>query len=389
MLTQDYLSVKTPAYIFHTDALTEWVAQIRQLLGEKIRLVYAAKANPFLLRPLLPLVDGYELCSPGEARLAKKFNLPADKLVFSGVNKKRQDIEEALCQAGEAAVYTVESVRQMELLEQAAHERGLHLQVLLRVTTKNQFGMDEETVAGLIDQQNSFPHLHIKGLQMFGGTQKKEKRTASELAQIDAFIQKLRTEHHFEVKELEFGPGLYVPYFEGEDDETALRGLRALREMLGQMAFSGTVTLEMGRFIAANCGCYVTQIDDVKKNGDVRYALCDGGIHQLTYYGQMMAMKTPHIRRIPAGQPGQDDPPDIRWTVCGSLCTTSDILVRDCPLGNLSPGDRLVFARAGAYSVTEGISLFLCRDLPSVYLSEAGKLRLVRPGRGTEEIVCP
>ena len=114
-----------------------------------------------------------------------------------------------------------------------------------------------------------------------------------------------------------------------------------------------------------------------------------GGIHQLTYYGQMMAMKTPHIRRIPAGHPGQNDPPDIRWTVCGSLCTTSDILVRDCPLGNLSPGDRLVFARAGAYSVTEGISLFLCRDLPSVYLSEAGKLRLVRPGRGTEEIVCP
>ena len=66
------------------------------------------------------------------------------------------------------------------------------------------------------------------------------------------------------------------------------------------------------------------------------------------------------------------------YTICGSLCTTSDILARGVQLPTLHIGDKLVFEKTGAYSVTEGLALFLSRELPAVYLQEGDRLTLVR-----------
>ena len=74
-------------------------------------------------------------------------------------------------------------------------------------------------------------------------------------------------------------------------------------------------------------------------------------------------MKRPHLRHFAARAASVQD-----WTLCGSLCTTNDVLVRSMPLAGLCPGDLLVFENTGAYSVTEGLGLFLSRDLPQVIL---------------------
>ena len=109
--------------------------------------------------------------------------------------------------------------------------------------------------------------------------------------------------------------------------------------MLQAMKYQGPVTLELGRSIAAACGTYVTQIVDTKTNKGENYAIVDGGIHQLVYYGQSMAMKQPKMQFIKTSPSDQavNHLPKQLWNICGSLCTINDILVKQLPLAQPCP----------------------------------------------------
>jgi diaminopimelate decarboxylase len=169
------------------------------------------------------------------------------------------------------------------------------------------------------------------------------------------------------------------------------------------MNFKGRISLEMGRYIAASCGSYITKIMDMKRNHGTNYLICDGGIHQVNYYGQMMAMKLPYMlakggevplpESAPAGRrtasrgTARDEAASGRelYDICGSLCTINDVLVKEVPLQHPEVDDILVFMNVGAYSVTEGISLFLSRDLPRVYRKCGDTLTLLRDKIQTED----
>ncbi len=126
------------------------------------------------------------------------------------------------------------------------------------------------------------------------------------------------------------------------------------------------ITLEVGRSIAASCGYYFTSVVDKKVNKAGNFAIVDGGINHLVYFGQSMAMKIPHIDLYPTRK---DDNADV-WNICGSLCTVNDIIVKALPLSDLKINDVLVFKNTGAYCMCEGISLFLSRELPAVVIAD-------------------
>ena len=151
---------------------------------------------------------------------------------------------------------------------------------------------------------------------------------------------------------------------------------QAVSEMI--RAFRYPMGVEMGRFLAAPCGEYHTRILDLKRTDGVNYALMDGGIHHLRYYGQMMAVNIPPLRQVPE-RAGAREP----YCLCGSLCTAADVLARGAKLFPLETGDELVFGRCGAYSVSEASALFLSRDLPEVWLKQGGAERLLRAGKAT------
>ena len=125
----------------------------------------------------------------------------------------------------------------------------------------------------------------------------------------------------------------------------------------------------------------------LKTVGNAHYCILDGGMNHLTYLGQMMGMKTPIIKHY-KNTMVQDATADKKiWCLCGSLCTTSDILCREVEFDHLEIGDTLAFENVGAYSVTEGIYLFLSRAMPKVYLKdECGSLTLVRDAIETSTI---
>ena len=169
-----------------------------------------------------------------------------------------------------------------------------------------------------------------------------------------------------------------------EEMEAVLGEFRAL---LDGLEFKSRIVLEMGRFLAAACGYYVTSIVDMKVNKEQPYIIMDGGINHLNYYGQAMAMKQPYCIQLAPDGTEKTEGKEENWNLCGALCTVSDVVVKRFPLHKPEIHDILVFERVGAYSVTEGIYLFLSRPLPRIYFwtKEEG-LRLVRDGIHTDTL---
>jgi diaminopimelate decarboxylase len=106
---------------------------------------------------------------------------------------------------------------------------------------------------------------------------------------------------------------------------------------------------------------------DLKENEGVNYCIIDGGINHINYYGSMMGMNRPVLQHIKTSK----DIEEKKWCICGSLCSTNDVEVRVFDAKGLAVNDLIAFNNIGAYSITEGIYLFLSRTMPKVLLRNA------------------
>lgn len=288
--------IVTPAYVFDAEGVRSRVEKIRSALGEKRKICFAVKANPFFVEELMGTADFFEVCSPGEYDICRLAGIPAEKIVLSGVYKAETDVRRVIEECGSRAVYTAESISQAKLLCRLAREKHARLPVLLRLSSGNQFGMDDKTVLEILKKGKSLD-IAIIGVQFYSGTQKRLEAVIKEIEKLKTFAEEAELAG-MPFKRIEYGPGLRVNYFEGEE----------------------------------------------------------------------AAEEAP-------------------WMVCGSLCTSADVLVKNLPLQNVGTGDVLVFEKAGAYSVTEGIGLFLSRKLPRVYkVADDGSLVLLRDFLETSKI---
>lgn len=379
----------TPAYLFDLSILRQKILRLKEKIGTA-ELCFAMKANPFLTGSMDALADKFEVCSPGEFLICRKEGILAEKIVLSGVNKQREEVEEALDYG--VVTFTAESRNQLSLLQECARKVGKKIQVLLRLTSGNQFGMDEAAIRDIYEHREEFTALHIAGLHYYSGTQKKEEKLAGEMEKLLVFCNAIERDFGVKVEKLEYGPGLGVSYFseeEREEDQIA-----ACEELAGLVPPTMQLTLEFGRFLTADCGSYVTKVADVKCNDGQKYCILDGGIHHVNYYGQVMGVRVPPVRYYRKQGEGYEEvtisteKKKEGICICGSLCTTADVLIRSLPLDEVNCGDAFVFEKTGAYSVTEGINLFLSRKLPQVFLCDGNKMQRIRSAMETYPLNC-
>lgn len=376
LLNKLLAEVKTPSYIFDIDEFEKRARLVKDCFGEKTSICFSIKANPFLLGNLPDIFEKIEVCSPGELTICEKTGADASKIIFSGVNKTKADVERAMDDG--VGTFTAESYLHAELINDAAIKRNITVPVLVRVTGGSQFGMDEDDVIDLIKRRDEYKGIEFVGLHYFTGTQKrKPAKIEKELDYISVFADRLKAQTGFETVRLEYGTGLAVDYFSSEADELEKERLDGVCAKVREISEKFDLTIEMGRFFAAPCGYYLTRVMDVKTNCGINYAIVDGGLNQLKYDGQIQGMQIPEIIHIKNGDNTSGNVQ--KWTLCGSLCTTADILARDAEFNSLEIGDTLVFCRTGAYSAMEGMAVFLSRELPLISLySENNGLKIVR-----------
>lgn len=357
----------SPLYVFDIEYLRKRLALVKQILGELIDLCFAMKANPFLIAYADPLIDKFEVCSPGEYEICKKEQIRTEKIVMSGVYKSSDDMAVSFSD-GFHGIYTVESPAQYRSIAQLAKTNQQPVRLLFRLTSGNQFGLDQDDMIALLQECKQEEYLNIVGIHYFSGTQKRKAgQFQQELQQLDSFCAQLNDICQLEIKDIEYGPGLSYNYFNKAGDEH--QELYLLKDALQPYLSRYHFTIELGRYLSASCGRYLTTVVDVKRNKNVNYCIVDGGIHHLNYFGQLLGAKVPSVhvlRRAAAGHDVQ------KWMVCGALCTIHDILLKNFETGGLCTGDIFVFDDAGAYSITETCGLFLSRDLPKVLALDKG-----------------
>lgn len=379
---------QTPYYVFDTDEFAKRAAMIRAALdckgGRRIPLCFSIKANPFLLHRLPEGLDHVEVCSPGELEICIALGVQPESIIYSGVMKEKCDIERAVSYG--AGILTCESIRHaalisevmLEYIQEGAHEAEFaetKAHVILRLTSGNQFGMSLDNIEYIISHPDEFKGIAVMGIHYYSGTQKSLRKINKDLEKIKSALTGLKEKYGFEPQLVEYGPGLCVEYFEEDWQEREKQALDEAAEVLREFAEEYPLGIEMGRFLAASCGKYYTQVKDLKSTGDANYAILDGGIHHLNYFGQRMAMQVPPIKvyGCEVSENGEKTGveltqlPDTDYTLCGSLCTVADVLVREVKLKKLELGDVLEFGHCGAYSVTEAPALFLSRQLPAIY----------------------
>lgn len=385
MNSAKYLEMNTPAYLFDVDKFHEQIGKVKQAWG-KIGLCYSVKANPFLVGKTPDVLDYLEVCSPGELEICARRGVDPARIIFSGVNKTKESVQRAIDLS--VGILTAESLLHAKLIQEAARTKGVQAKVLLRLSAGSQFGMSEDDLIGIITDwkdRRAYENLDMIGIHFFSGTQKKKVADIEkELSGLSVFLEKLQNQYGFDVQQVEYGTGLGVEYFLPSKEKDGLspkekddRLLEEVSPVLFAFAARWPLTVEMGRFFAADCGKYITEVVDSKTVHDINYVICDGGINQVKYHGQAMGMQQPVIRAVKADAE-YDQVEKNAYTICGSLCTTSDILARGVMLPKMQIGDRLLFEKTGAYSVTEGLALFLSRELPAVYIKEGNDLTIVR-----------
>jgi diaminopimelate decarboxylase len=369
---------QTPMYLFDLDVLEGRVKEMQQILGDDVALCYAMKANPFLVDAMKALVPKLEVCSPGEFAICERENASMESIVLSGVNKEEADICHVMKDCGGVGIYTVESLSQLKLLQKCASAYNQQICVLVRVTSGNQFGVDEELLEQIIKERDTYTNVTFKGIQCYTGTQKKKmQQIEDELVWLDALCDRLYDSYGWKAEELEYGPGLMVSYFGEDAFDDGMEALKEFAKLLKPLRAKYKLTFEMGRFIAASCGMFISSVVDTKCNKGQNYCIIDGGINHINYYGQTMAMKVPaytYVKSDTKKMTGFDfaakrmfeSESDEKWTICGSLCTVGDVIVKNLPITSPKPGDKIIFYNIGAYSVTEGIYLFLSRRLPKI-----------------------
>lgn len=375
-------SIKTPCYVADETILDKHIDKMLGLAGDTIDYCYAMKANPFLVKHMDARIGRIEVCSPGELEICKSNAIPGDHIIFSGVNKTAENIKAAMEYGVD--VITLESVKHFNLVRDYCKINGATVKVMPRLSSGAQFGMSEEELRTIIAGRADYPFLDIVGIHYFTGTQKKKiEKDIEEMEQVRELIDSLKADYGFECGIFEYGLGLAVPYFEGEDFENVYEGLSTLINYVKSADLPYTVTFELGRFFVYSSMSYLTTVEDIKCASGTNMSLVDGGIHHLNYYGQNMAMRVPKIDVIKMNaeaeaECGEVNAEDPDWRICGSLCTFADVLVRKATLGNLKLGDVLAFHNTGAYSITEAPALFLSRQMPNIYVSTEDGIKAIR-----------
>lgn len=374
----------TPSYLYDINVLINRINYLKTKLSRCNNLVYAVKANTFITKEIEEEVEKYEICSKGEFDICEKLGVDHKKMVISGVYKDLDSIEEMISNYDDIGVYTIESLNQLKLLEDLTTKYKKHINILIRLTSGNQFGVNEEDFKYIV-KNNKKELITINGIEYFSGTQKHSiSRIKKEIDYLNNFIKEVEEECNIKIKEVEYGVGFPVFYYQDDlfDEDSFLEEINNYL-----MIFENKViSIEVGRSIAASCGSYLTKVVDLKTNKNGNFVIVDGGINHLVYYGQNMAMRIPYFEIIPR----KEDNILTNYSIYGSLCTVNDCLLKNINVAKLELNDVFIFKNVGAYSVTEGISLFLSRNLPKVIIyNKNKKLVMVRDVIKTSDINFP
>ena len=381
----------TPLYVYSQAAVLDSVQAFEQALsGLPHQICYAVKANDHLaiLRLLAERGCGFDIVSGGELqRVLRAGGLP-ERIVFSGVGKRREEIEQAL--AAGIACFNVESEAELQRIAEIAAAQGVAAPVSLRVNPdvdagthpyistglrENKFGITVDEAERLYRQAADNPALEVVGIDCHIGSQL--TRTAPFVAALErvlALVDRLAAAG-VTFRHLDIGGGLGIRY-QDETPPSAGEYVDALKPLLAGRDL--TLYLEPGRAIVGNAGLLLTRVEYLKHGELHDFAVVDAAMTELLRPALYQAW---HDIRPVAPREGEARVYDI----VGPVCETGDFLGKQRSLV-LAEGDLLAVMSAGAYAATMGFN-YNSRPRPAAVLVDGDNARLIRRRESVDDLL--
>ena len=365
---------QTPFYAYDRALLTRRVAELRASLPAGIKIHYAMKANPMpaVVDHMAKLVDGIDVASANELKVALDSGANPQEISFAGPGKRVEELRQAVASG---ILINIESFREISELAAIRRTTGQTVRVAVRVNPDfelkssgmkmgggpKQFGVDAEQVPALLGKIGE-AGLSFEGFHLFAGSQNLRPEAIVE-AQRKCFDLAVRLAEFAPspVKFLNLGGGFGIPYFPGEsrlDLSSIATNLEILAGEARQRLPEAEIVIELGRYLVGEAGIYVCSILDKKESRGHTFLVADGGLqHHLSAsgnFGQVIRKNYPVAIGDRMGEP-MGEP----VSVVGPLCTPLDILADKMQLPNAEPGNLVVIFQSGAYGATASPRGFL------------------------------
>lgn len=365
---------QTPFYAYERHLLDQKMALLRGALPPAIELHYAVKANPMpaVVQHMAGLVDGLDVASLGELRVALDSGTNPSRISFAGPGKRPVELTAAI-----AAGITVnlESPSELETLARLGQEQGRQPQVAVRINPDFElktsgmkmgggpkpFGVDAEQVPALLRRIGELG-LNFQGFHIFTGSQNLRAEAIVE-AHDRSFELALRlaAEAPGPLRLLNIGGGFGIPYFPGDrplDLAPIAANLERWLPVVKARLPQAQVVLELGRYLVGEAGIYVTEVVDRKVSRGHTFLITNGGLHHHLAasgnFGQVIRKNYPVVvgNRVIGSE-------RETVSVVGPLCTPLDILADRMELAKADIGDLIVVFQSGAYGLTASPTAFL------------------------------
>jgi diaminopimelate decarboxylase len=395
----------TPFYLYHGETIVDRVRRVREALGTEVS--YSVKANPSLGVCQLIAREkeaGAEVASSGELAVARAAGFEPEDIVFAGPGKTDDELKRVV----EEGIFAdnVESLGEIERLARIAGEMGRKIGVGLRINpatqlmgsqmrmggTVGQFGIDQAELEEAVEKTLSHPELILRGVHVY---------TATQVFEVEPLLEHCR--NIFEIaleaadyagqplEMIDFGGGFGVPYFEKMSEFDLMSFGEGFRELLktyrSDPRLEGCRFLfELGRYLVADAGVYVTRAVDVKQTRGKTFVVTDGGMnHHLTATGNMGQVFRKSYPLLSLTR--MSGVPEEGVAVAGPCCTPLDTFGSNIPLVEPEVGDLIGVFYSGAYGFSASNLGFLSHPAPAEVLLWQGKAHRLREGGRPEDVL--
>ncbi|MGH0003888.1 acyl-CoA dehydrogenase family protein [Pseudovibrio ascidiaceicola] len=397
LLHQIAAEIATPYYLYDAEILRRRLAALRTVLPT-IDFFYSLKANPNLGVTSILRAEGMgcEVSSMLELEVALAAGSTSERIMMVGPGKLSSELNRAVDLGIKAII--VESVEELREIDQIAEERGVIQDVALRINPDfqtggarltmsgraTQFGIDQSQVHDVLAILTDLHHVRLRGLHAYMGTRILAHETiAANVSGILDLAENLASDLSQSLEFVDVGGGFGVPY-DMEEPELDLDALgAAVAPRLADFAKihpTTQVVMELGRYMVAPAGTFVTSVRQIKISKGERFAVCDGGanVHSAAAgQGSFLRKNFPiTLVRAIGAQPVDDEP--APWTLTGPLCTPQDVIGKSVTMCAPSPGDLICVDQSGAYGPSASPVDFLGFGPPAEVLVDGEVTFLVK-----------
>lgn len=368
----------SPLFVYDTALVAAQVARFRAALPAGVDLHYAIKANPLpaLLARIAPLVDGLDVASAGELARALAVK-PGGAISFAGPGKRDDELAAAIT-AG--ATINLESAGEARRALAAGERLGVVPRLAVRVNPDlelrgsgmkmggraSPFGIDAEHAAAAVREVLA-AGADWRGFHIFAGSQALDAAAVIETqAATLALAARLADEAGAAPPLVNLGGGFGVPYFAGDvalDVDAVGAALGEALAARGDVLRNSRFAIELGRWLVAEAGVYLTRVVDVKQSRGETFVVVDGGLHhQLAASGNFGTVVRRNYPLVVADRMGAAAEGEA--SVVGCLCTPLDRLGDRVALPPVEAGGVIAIFLAGAYGATASPAAFLGHPAP-------------------------